>query len=347
MVRPCLSSFTQQATLNASKCPCLHGVGLLSRLWAWLMDGITLDLIMEKPTQVQRPSEPSPIPRGSSAPHHDHISRNVQHKEALRLALGSILAPKRPYTSMSRSTSASGTASPALPLDPTHAHTRPGSSLAHTHPHLHHPHQPSHPSRLGRPHSQDVAVTSPPPAGLTPAHPLPHHYSHPQHLPYFLTHTPTIPASPPHSGPPSGASTPPTGTSCSSAATSPMNTPPASRSPALNATQYGLPMSVPEDEPLQMLPPVVAALPGSSSPAAPVRPMQSLVQAGQDSANSDANAHASDAAVKVPQPDQSRNGKLKHVPPGVGGTSTPRVGFIETLQSKNSAWDALIHGSFS
>ncbi|RDB17781.1 hypothetical protein Hypma_001099 [Hypsizygus marmoreus] len=108
-----------------------------------------------------RPAEMTRVPSEKLQDHENaHLNPTLPHKEALslRLALGSILAPKRPFTPSSRSSS--GTASPAhpssfptSPLPPppptsTPAHgfdpSRPESYL---HPrYIHLPHTPS---RLG------------------------------------------------------------------------------------------------------------------------------------------------------------------------------------------------------
>ncbi|TFK37540.1 hypothetical protein BDQ12DRAFT_684839 [Crucibulum laeve] len=146
------------------------------------------------PAQVQnRPSET--LPRALDK-YHDQdprftASKNQQYKsEALRLALGSILSPKRPPLTPS---SRSGTASPApsgypFPAQPTtgsphqstegngpttdYLHARHGHSQtnAHLYPH------PHTPSRLGRSnssassHHSDSAQSSVPGSPHTPPH---------------------------------------------------------------------------------------------------------------------------------------------------------------------------------
>ena len=122
-----------------------------------------------QPAEVER-SRSSSVSPTAVHPHHDH-ARNTHHKEALRLALGSILAPKRPCTSLSRP--ASGSATPVhpaaiatesllgRPLDSSHLHPRPSPHPhSHSHSHLHHAHHPSPPSRLGRPVSHLSPVCS-------------------------------------------------------------------------------------------------------------------------------------------------------------------------------------------
>jgi len=106
---------------------------------------------------------------------------------SLRLALGSILAPKRPYTPSSRSSS--GTASPAqpasfisttTPLPPPPPHSTPtsemGKSESFLHPAraMHHPHTPS---RLGMsdPPSDHHSSYSPPGSAVSSSNGSPTH----------------------------------------------------------------------------------------------------------------------------------------------------------------------------
>ncbi|KAK0433462.1 hypothetical protein EV421DRAFT_1910137 [Armillaria borealis] len=90
-------------------------------------DAPQFSLLLTMPTQVQTRSSDT-LPRGpegldAHSFQHDNEQANkiihMQHKEALRLALGSILSPKRPPNS--RSTS--GTASPAHIYYTTHPHS--------------------------------------------------------------------------------------------------------------------------------------------------------------------------------------------------------------------------------
>ncbi|KAK2465565.1 hypothetical protein APHAL10511_002457 [Amanita phalloides] len=262
--------------------------------------------------------------------HHDH-ARNVHHKEALRLALGTILAPKRPYTPISRSNS--GSATPVYPAafstesllnrpsDLTHLHSRP-SSHSHSHTHLQHPHHPSPPSRLGR-HD----LTTPP--GMAPPFPQSH---------YFLTHPHTAVPSPAASNSSSGTSTP----EHSSVPGSASGSPPMANSPGLAATHSLNPASVPEEDRLQLLPPIVAA--GSTSQS-----VESLATGASHSvhAHTDPIEGAEADHDYISLRDKALHDDHSHQPHENGGTLTPRARFIETLQSKNKAWDALIHGSFS
>src|SRR6266576_3893904 len=159
---------------------------------------------------------------------------------------------------------------------------------------------------------------------MTPSFPQPH---------YFFTHPHTATSSPVPYSLESGTATPAT----SSAPTSAANSPPITHSPG-PAAGHSL---APEEEQLQLLPPIVAA--GSKSTAevsstAVPRPVQ---------------AFPLDADAKIERNrDPARGDKSPHIdkphhPHENGGALTPRAKLLETLQSKNTAWDALIHGSFS
>jgi len=280
------------------------------------------------PAEVER-SRSSSVSPTAIHPHHDH-ARNTHHKEALRLALGSILAPKRPCTSLSRP--ASGSATPVYPaviptesllsrpLDSSHLHPRPSPHPhSHSHSHLHHAHHPSPPSRLGRPE-----LNTPP--GMTPSFPQPH---------YFFTHPHTTTSSPAPYGLESGTATPATSSAPASAA----NSPPITHSPGPAAGHS--PILAPEEEHLQLLPPIVAA---GSKPTAEVFP--TAVPRPVQAVPLDADAkieHNRDPA----RGDKSPHIDKSHHPHENGGALTPRAKLLETLQTKNTAWDALIHGSFS
>ncbi|KAM6499556.1 hypothetical protein JOM56_005064 [Amanita muscaria] len=286
------------------------------------------------PAKVERS-----CPASMNAPPHHH--NNVHHKEALRLALGSILAPKRPHTPMSRSSS--GSATPALHHDlgwpqlavgeSAHAHIRPGcSSLPHTHSHS--------PSA----HSTHVHPQTPPAGAHPPQATHPHHRhplsTHPSHPSTFgrpdltpSTSSPSAPQTPPHvltspghSSIPSGAVTPAVMTESSPSRT---------HSPTLG------PSSIPEEEPLQMLPPLVAA--GSTSANGEVhdlaRPPAQAIHPRPRSHPLQTTASDLEAT--------DMNGVYPDGRSRSEGTQAQRAGFIQTLQSKNRAWDALIHGSFS
>lgn len=115
-------------------------------------------------------------------------------------------------------------------------------------------------------------------------------------------------------------------------------------SPGLEAAHLPIPTSAPEEEQLQLLPPIVAAgststpLAEDSSAAAPrPRPVQIV---------SGTNAKNERSGDRVRRDRSPHIDKSQH-PHENGGALTPRAKFLETLQSKNTAWDALIHGSFS
>lgn len=194
-----------------------------------------------------------------------------QHREALRLALGSILSPRPPLNS---SHSSSGSTTPSYPFSiPSGAHTPTGTPpsyypLAHGpnsseyihshHPHFHHSHPHTHtPSRLGRSKS---STTNSPSGSSAPSS------SHPSPLP------PSVP--------------------------------------------INLPI-LPEIEPLPPAQVTNGVIVTTAAPL-PTRPPNSVLQ---PSDHTDSADHAA-------------------------RTGTPRSKFMQTLQSK-SAWDALIHGSFS
>jgi len=121
------------------------------------------------PTRVQdRPAQMSRMPSEKFSEHDSaHVNRSMQqHKDALMLALGSILAPKRPFTPQSRSSS--GTASPAhsssfaTPSSPVLPPPPPNSTPVHVSDihffpsrNIYHPHTPS---RLGQSDSREPSV---------------------------------------------------------------------------------------------------------------------------------------------------------------------------------------------
>ncbi|KAF8633824.1 hypothetical protein AX15_001235 [Amanita polypyramis BW_CC] len=273
--------------------------------------------IMPATVERSHPSSATPTVSAGTHPHHDH-GRSAHHKEALRLALGSILAPKRPYTPISRSSSGSATpihtTSESLP-------SRPGDS-SHLHPHPHHSHHPSSSSGLSR-----SELTSTPP-GTNPSFPQ-------HHFPYFTVHPHTTMSSPAYSNPNSGLATPEVISVPGSAAGSP----PVVHSPGPSG-HSPVPMSAPEEGPLQLLPPIVAA---GSTTGSPAENSSTVSAPPVQAVHLGTNSNGTHTAV-----DHGGRGRSVHYRSrGNGGTSTPRAGFIETLQNKNNAWDALIHGSFS
>ncbi|KAL1746621.1 hypothetical protein HDZ31DRAFT_33731 [Schizophyllum fasciatum] len=234
---------------------------------------------------TRRPSEPLP------APHRDAYT--AQHNEALRMALGSILSPKRPFSPTTTSHPASGTASPAF------LHALPFAAAGAQTPH---PEAAAHAAQHGPVAQHLPANQHHPPtqhAHLPPTHHLhahwpgyPHHHSDP--------HNPYHPHTPSRLGPgEEGAGE--------------------AGHPALGSGHAAL---------------------GSREASHP--PSRGELAAGED--------------VHVPAPlpvmevgnTPSTAGAVPHSGDGTpsSGAGTPRAKFLDTLHGK-SAWDALIHGSFS
>ncbi|KXN90404.1 hypothetical protein AN958_04273, partial [Leucoagaricus sp. SymC.cos] len=319
------------------------------------------------PTQVSRsPStEPLSSPRVGAdkypppvqhdpmhhPPYDPRAKFNLQHREALRLALGSILAPKRPSTSGSRSSSgttspaysfsgSSGTYTPATPpnmpytpsLDASNSQEHPFSRLHYPYPHQH----PTHPpSKLGRVEShrdeQDADASRSIPTSTTP----PQLHSPPLAPPPPLfrsrSHNPSIPR-PSRTGSRQATTPPLTGKPPEVTVTDATETvpslPPPAQSVATTNSGGGRRINAKDD---QMPPPSIPPPPTD----VPV-PAAAVIQA--------ASTPASGTGSPSQTPSQQHPG-------GAGsstcsGTGTPRAKFIQTLQGK-SAWDALIHGSFS
>ncbi|KAF8958565.1 hypothetical protein BDZ97DRAFT_1923603 [Flammula alnicola] len=266
-----------------------------------------------QPTEIQRqPSESlDPVGRDKFSDHDARFhqattkqqqqiqqrQQQLQHREALRLALGSILTPKRPPLSTS-SRSSSGTASPAYPfsLSASGTHTPAGpppivgtapsyyplahgpNSSEHLHPHypyLAHPHPyPLPPSRLGP--SRSTSSTTPSPSGTAPSS------AHPSPRPEVTCTSPL-----------------------------PLDIEPLP--PAVHQDT--------ENAPKQLRPPITPLQPSKDGDLE----QQKLADAGMGGGSY-----------------EQRENNGQHA----SGTTTPRAKFLQTLQSK-SAWDALIHGSFS
>ncbi|KAJ3727889.1 hypothetical protein C8R42DRAFT_638977 [Lentinula raphanica] len=255
-------------------------------------------------------------------PTHDHA------RDALRLALGSILAPKRstPNPASIRPSSSSGTASPAYlqfphnaashapsPANPSTPPQGPSSTLAFPHPHTHqhhnHPHGPSH-LIPGRDHSHSHSVSgqnssSHSPHSSSPATPITETSSSPfNHYPRPGLLARSISTSSTHS------------------VSSKKSTP----------TAPGMGAGAGAEFPVSPQPPVIqgdrGAEPDGIHAPAPRLP---------------ANTNVSNDTAAFPPP----------VVPAVavstpGGTPIVKNKFIQTLEGKTqSAWDALIHGSFS
>jgi hypothetical protein len=162
------------------------------------------------PTEVKnRPAESFPPKLRGTDKYSEHDPRMAahrvtqqqqqqQHREALRLALGSILSP-RPHFS---SRPSSGSATPSYPFSiPSGSHTPAGTPpsyypLAHGpnsseyihshHSHLHYPH-PHTPSRLGRSNSSSHNSPSGSPENTAP------NSSHPSPLPPVSNNLPVPP----------------------------------------------------------------------------------------------------------------------------------------------------------
>ncbi|KAL1720260.1 hypothetical protein EV715DRAFT_272120 [Schizophyllum commune] len=263
-----------------------------------------------KPPYSRRPSDPV------HAPHRDAYT--AQHNEALRMALGSILSPKRPFTPSSTSHPASGTASPAffhaLPFTGVHSSSSPHSASttgAQT------------PSDSMNAPAQGQQAHGPNQQGHGPPHLAPHllyphwpgsyHHPHPPeprqyhsdpHHPYH-PHTPSRLGAG-EEGPVERGHSDETG-EFRQGGRGPIHDsshPPSPGEPATPPAVDNLHAPAPV--------PVASASPHSALPSGGVHP---------------AAAHAGDGSPS-------------------SGAGTPRAKFLDTLQGK-SAWDALIHGSFS
>jgi hypothetical protein len=260
------------------------------------------------PTQVhRRPSQHQSDQFATDQdPRNAHASakqqQQLQHREALRLALGSILTPKRPPLSAS-SRSSSGSASPAyfgmhsasgthtpsgtppVASSGTYSQAYGPNSSEHLHPHGHHPHPPS---RLRPSSHSPVSSGNPSPTSSLPS-----------------------------TGAPSSISTPHLGSSTDTyvALPDPSNIelpPPAG--PIQDTTTAGKPTRP------------------------PIRPLQATKQ-GVAQAQLATARSVSERTVNTTAPAAAASAP-------VSGYVTPKSKFLQTLQSK-SAWDALIHGSFS
>ncbi|KAF7759898.1 hypothetical protein Agabi119p4_11593 [Agaricus bisporus var. burnettii] len=259
---------------------------------------------------------------------------NLQHREALRLALGSILAPKRP--SMSGSRSSSGTASPShsfsgssgtyTPATPPTGPYTPSSeasvSQEHTYSrhHLSHSHyHPTHaPSKLGRAESRPSerdSNSAPPP---TPQH-ISHAVGPPHPLFRSRSHNP--------SSPPSSRTSP----------RIPSTSPPSTRTPSTTVVAESA-----DRGPLthQSIFPEATTSNVDGGKTASVEMPSTRVSFVADPA-------VIQTAAALPQRD---DGHAQHDSTECsrrdGCPGTPKAKFLQTLQGK-SAWDALIHGSFS
>ena len=260
------------------------------------------------PSDQQRSYEKLPLSNAS------HPNNQWAHKEALRVAIGSILAPKRPpYSPGSRS--ASGTASPysfpssqsnspgtgtpihqtpalaATPFGgaPSGEYLHPHHALIPSHNHHHHPHHHHH-------------------------HPYNHHHYHPHtHTPSKLAHS--VAPSPDGSG-------------------SPVEHQAAVRlvsEPVVSIQGHN------ENLAASAIAPLPPPVPTESQAVVPARPALAPLQA---------STGVNGRAATMPEV-QTISSTADKVTGGPGtGHRSPKSKFVEKLQSK-SAWDALIHGSFS
>lgn len=233
--------------------------------------------------------------------HTSHPSSQWAHKEALRVAIGSILAPKRaPYSPGSRS--ASGTASPySFPSSQSHT---PGTGT------------PIQQAALATPFAAPSGEHLHPHHALVPGHTHHHHHHHHHHHAHHHHH--------PHAHTPSKLA--------HSVASSPDGSAsPVSPSAARLASEPAIPV---HNE--NFAPPAVAAPPAAVEPQAvvPARPALAPLQA---------TSGMTGRAATMPEVQTiSTTGEKA----SGSGTRSPKSKFVEKLQSK-SAWDALIHGSFS
>lgn len=307
------------------------------------------------PTQIQRPpSQPNPshgggrdskytepvlLPHSSSsaavaaaaAAAKTQQQQQLQHREALRLALGSILTPKRPQFSTA-SRSSSGTASPnhfAMPT-PYSPVTGGGASGAQT--------------PVGTPPIGPYFASGHGPNSSEYLHP---HHGYPYHgHPYPL--------------PPSRLGR--TTSSSNSPSDSAQNTAPSSAHPS---PRPGMGVGASSPAGALPLPPDIEPLPPAAAGAPQHMPMQGQAAAAhsdpEDRSGSCSHRKETEGEVidsRRPPPPVTPMGK-ENEGGGMGnedtgkaahghasGTNTPRARFLQTLQSK-SAWDALIHGSFT
>lgn len=228
------------------------------------------------PGRIQNPTVDVSHAQPEMHSEHERSNRNIQRKEALslKLALGSILAPKRPFTptnSHSMSHTSSGSASPAPSPQPPHPTP---SVMMHSRHHHHHP-----PSRLGMLDPSEFRWPS----------------GSPVDSPDLLS----------------------AATAASSAANSPCHGPNVTESHA----DHPPPLTLPD------------ALLSSNSRSDPIH--------GLTAGTKPLDTQKPTEVAKIKPLSHSSS------PPVCdSGSRTPKARFIEKLESK-SAWDALIHGSFS
>lgn len=256
---------------------------------------------------------------------HDHrgVNKNAQHGDALRLMLGSILAPKRPPMSHS----SSGTASPAHSFSqsnnansaPQHPASAPATphhlfGYPHVHPYPTYPHTPSHSHSHSHPHSH-----------FAPGH---------QH-----SHGHSLPRTPSKLGVGAEHDT----NSCPSATSS-------------HSSQHPSPIYEAPSTPGFFGPrPGRMSRSASTASSVPRLPPSSPVTSSEHHVPVESPVPVSASAPEIvvtSNQSSPTSAKLDLAPLSNGnsqpgsGTGTPKNKFIQTLEGK-SAWDALIHGSFS
>ncbi|KAG2005792.1 hypothetical protein CC2G_002162 [Coprinopsis cinerea AmutBmut pab1-1] len=294
------------------------------------------------------PSEQRHHPHHDKVRIHDPHQPNPQwvHKEALRVAIGSILAPKRPPSNFPpNSRSTSGTASPYYSFPTSGAHT-PGTGT------------PANAGLGGIPHGEYL---HPHHAFLQAGHHSNHPHSTHPHTPSRLSHS-VCPFSflitishdhtmrsmsfqQSHHSPQGGSSrASPTGTKRpveiglpEHAAQQQQQQQQHLQIPVVRPTHHNE-NAAPQGGAAARSNAVVANGHGNVAQPRPiVTPLQPMCGG---------NARSSSLPADVPDANGRGLPGEPPSPPHTGGRGTPRAKFIEKLQSK-SAWDALIHGSFS
>lgn len=276
----------------------------------------------------------------------------MQQHQALRLALGSILTPKRPSVHQSTSSRpSSGAASPAVFYAGTHSASGSHSPTDH----------PTSSSGGGSVSSHPLAHGPNPPEHLHPYHP----YAHPGPT-RTAGHTHTHGHSHTHISLPPSRLRP----GRSSPSNSPTSSAPISSYPSPSVTSNII--VNPDIEPLSMPPPIITSHPHAHLDHQPHHqlggiepPIPSITANGSQNSFHHPSVHdpmTQSATSHADGQDQSAtmSGPSAHARPTSGddvtsnghgnghssGRGTPRAKFLEALQGK-SAWDALIHGSFS
>ncbi|KAF5392040.1 hypothetical protein D9757_003188 [Collybiopsis confluens] len=262
----------------------------------------TADVLTSKGSDILQPPPPQ-----------DHA------RDALRLALGTILAPKRSTSSAgsTRSSSSSGSASPAHFQFPYGSHApspangsspapqgHPGNHMPFPHPHLHHSHHghsPLVPPREHLPNHSSSSSTSHSPHSSSPASPVAESISSSSPFSHY----------------------PRPGLASRSISTS-----------SVHSASSGRPLSAVNGKGEPTVPPPRPAI--SDTSGAPTTATVEGIHAPAprlSNSSSDTGALPQVPAVAVTTP---------------GGTPLSKNRFIQTLEGKtSSAWDALIHGSFS